>query len=127
MKIKKKTLKLAVVGIISFAILVGSISYFTGKEDPAVAELAQCLTDKGAKMYGAFWCGACHEQKKLFGNTFKYIDYIECDSRGDDPQPELCQIEGISGYPTWKINGQTLTGVRSFEQLAGVAGCEYGI
>lgn len=127
MKIKKKTLKLSIVGIGILVLLIGSVSYLTSKEDPAVAELAQCLTDKGAKMYGAFWCGACAEQKKLFGNTFKYIEYIECDARGDDPQPELCQIEGISGYPTWKINGQTLTGVRSFEQLAGVAGCEYGI
>lgn len=127
MKIKKKTLKFSIVGIGILFLLIGSLSYLTSKEDPAVAELAQCLTDNGAEMYGASWCGACHEQKKLFGNSFKYVEYIECDARGEDPQPERCQIEGISGYPTWKINGQTMTGVRSLEQLASIAGCEYGI
>jgi len=126
MKIKKKTLKIYLIGIISLTIIIGSIYYLNSKEDPEVAELAQCLTDNGAQMYGAFWCGACAEQKKLFGNTFKYIDYIECDSRGDNPQSERCQIEGITGYPTWKISGQTMTGVRGLNQLASVAGCEYG-
>ncbi len=127
MKIKKKTLKFLIVGISILFLLISSLSYLTSKEDPAVAELAQCLTDNGVEMYGAFWCGACNEQKKLFGNTFKYVEYIECDARGEDPQPERCQIEGISGYPTWKINGQTMNGVRNLEQLASIAGCEYEI
>ena len=127
MKIKKKTLKLSLVGIGILVFIIGSISYLTSQEDPEISELAQCLTDSDATMYGAFWCGHCDDQKKLFGNSFKHIDYVECDERGDNPQPERCQIEGIEGYPTWKINGQTMSGVISLNQLSSVAGCEYGI
>jgi glutaredoxin len=127
MKIKKKTLKLSLVGIGILVFIIGSISYLTSQEDPEISELAQCLTNNDATMYGAFWCGHCEDQKKLFGNSFKHIDYVECDERGDNPQPERCQIEGIEGYPTWKINGQTMSGVISLNQLSSVAGCEYGI
>jgi len=127
MKIKKKTLKLSLVSIGILVFIIGSISYLTSQEDPKISELAQCLTENDATMYGAFWCGHCEDQKKLFGNSFKHIDYVECDERGDNPQPERCQIEGIEGYPTWKINGQTMSGVISLNQLSGVAGCEYGI
>lgn len=127
MKIKKKTLKLSLVGIGILVFIIGSISYLTSQEDPEISELAQCLTDSDATMYGAFWCGHCDDQKKLFGNSFKHIDYVECDERGDNPQPERCQIEGIEGYPTWKINGQIMSGVISLNQLSSVAGCEYGI
>lgn len=127
MKIKKKTLKLSLVSISILVILISSVYYLTSQEDPAISELAQCLTDNDATMYGAFWCGHCVDQKKLFGNSFKYIDYIECDERGDNSQPERCQIEGIDGYPTWKINGQTMSGVINLNQLSSVAGCEYGI
>ena len=127
MKIKKKSLKIYLIGIISLVFIMGSISYLTSQEDPAITELAQCLTDKGTTMYGAYWCGHCSDQKKLFGNSFKYIEYIECDSKGNDPQPERCQIEGVAGYPTWKINNQIISGVRSLDQLANLAECEYGI
>ncbi len=127
MKIKKKTLKVSIVCISILILLISSLSYLTSKEEPEITELAKCLTENGAEMYGAFWCGACTEQKKLFSNSFKYIQYIECDARGEYPQPERCQIEGISGYPTWKIDGQTITGLRSLEQLASITGCNYGI
>jgi len=123
MKIKKKNLKIYLIGIFMLIFILGSVSHLSSKENPEISELAQCLTDNGAQMYGTFWCGACTEQKKLFGNTFKYIDYIECDSRGNNPQPERCQIEEITGYPTWKISGKTLTGVRDLNQLASIAGC----
>src|SRR5579885_3423480 len=39
---------------------------------------AKCLTTKQAKMYGAFWCPHCAEQKEMFGSSFKYAPYIEC-------------------------------------------------
>lgn len=44
--------------------------------------LAKCLSDKGVKMYGAFWCGHCQNQKAEFnGNLEKYNIYVECDPR----------------------------------------------
>ena len=33
---------------------------------------AQCLTSKGMKMYGAWWCPHCAEQKESFGYGFHH-------------------------------------------------------
>ncbi len=80
---------------------------------------AQCLTDVGLKMYGTEWCSHCKNQKKLFGNSFTFVDYTDCDkSRG------VCSAEGIQGYPTWKINGQSYPGEQSLDRLASLSGCE---
>lgn len=80
---------------------------------------AQCLTDAGVKMYGTDWCSHCQNQKKLFGKSFDIIDYINCDKN-----KETCLIEGIEGYPTWKLNNESYTGEQSFEALARISGCE---
>ena len=74
-------------------------------------------------MYGAFWCPHCHDQKQLFGKeAFSQINYIECDPKGKNPQPDVCQAEGVKGYPTWKINGQSVSGTQSLEELAQMSG-----
>ena len=74
-------------------------------------------------MYGAFWCSHCHEQKQLFGKeAFKQIDYIECDPKGKNPQPNLCQAAKVASYPTWVINGQSVSGTQSLEKLAQMSG-----
>lgn len=80
---------------------------------------AQCLTDAGVKMYGTEWCSHCQNQKKLFGSSFDLIDYIDCDKN-----KETCLIEGIQGYPTWKLNGESYPGEQSFESLAEISGCK---
>ena len=89
-----------------------------------VDEFAKCLTSNGAVMYGAFWCPHCAKTKKRFGNSFRYIEYIECDPRGDNAQPGLCQENGIRGYPTWIMNDTIrYEGVQSLEDLADYSGC----
>ncbi|QDZ39847.1 vitamin K epoxide reductase family protein [Euhalothece natronophila Z-M001] len=81
--------------------------------------LAEHLTEIGAKNYGAFWCPHCYEQKQLFGETaFDKINYIECDPRGRDPQPETCQEAGVESYPSWEINGEMYRGTQTLEELA---------
>lgn len=85
--------------------------------------LAEHLTEIGAKKYGAFWCPHCYEQKQLFGKTaFDKINYIECDPRGIDPQPEACQEADVKSYPTWEINGNMYRGTQSLERLADLSG-----
>jgi len=125
MKLKKKTIRNSAIALIIIIALSFGANALFFKADPAKVELAQCLTDKDVKMYGAFWCGACADQKKLFGSAFKKIIYIECDERGEDAQLEVCKLEGITSYPTWSINGQKSSGVKSLESLAATAGCEY--
>ena len=61
----------------------------------------------------------CQNQKKLFGKSFKFIDYIDCDR-----DRALCLSNGVEGYPTWKINGESYPGEQSLERLAQLSGCE---
>lgn len=125
MKLKKKTIRNSAITLAIIIALGFTMNAVMFKPDPAKLELAQCLTEKNVNMYGAFWCGACATQKDLFGSAFKAINYIECDERGENPQPDLCQTAGITGYPTWEINGQKSTGVLPLQSLAAATGCEY--
>src|ERR1041385_8352379 len=43
---------------------------------------AQCVSAKGARMYGAWWCPHCADQKELFGFAFQYVNYVECSPPG---------------------------------------------
>jgi thiol-disulfide isomerase/thioredoxin len=91
------------------------------------AQLAQCLTDNGAKFYGAFWCPHCVDQKDMFGKDAKaFVPYYECDPRGENPVPETCKKEAIKGYPTWVFSdGTRRSGAQSLDVLADLAGCEF--
>lgn len=82
------------------------------------AVLAQCLTQKGVSMGGAEWCGHCKNQKEMFGDSFEYIDYHDCDQ-----DKTWCDANGITGYPTWIINGQKYPGEKTLEQLKDLAAC----
>ncbi|MBU2051586.1 hypothetical protein KKH13_00080 [Patescibacteria group bacterium] len=87
-------------------------------------QLAQCLTDKGTKMFGAYWCSHCANQKRTFGNSFSKINYIECSLPDGKTQTEECQQAGIEGYPTWEFSdGSRLDGEVSLETLAQKSGC----
>ncbi len=100
-------------------------SYWNSKQPGKYDEFAKCLTEKGVKFYGAYWCPRCADQKKLFGNSMQYIDYIECAIPGGDKgvQTAICQKEKIESYPTWEINGQKTIGVLQLSYLASVTGC----
>jgi glutaredoxin len=88
----------------------------------SVASLAAYLRKIGARMYGAYWCPHCTEQKELFGSAFRSIDYVECDPGGANARPALCKKANISGYPTWEINGKFYPGTQSLEELANLSG-----
>jgi len=80
---------------------------------------AQCLTEKGVKMYGTEWCSHCKNQKEAFGNSFQFVDYIDCDrDKGE------CLKAGVRGYPTWVIDGENYPGEQQLERLSLLTGCE---
>lgn len=92
-------------------------------QDKAWVEgLAKALSEKGMVLYGAYWCGHCNNQKKLFGDAVKYIDYVECDPSGENSNTEECSANDIEGYPTWVYQGQKYAGERSLEKLAQIIG-----
>lgn len=95
----------------------------TTNSAPANIALAEHLTNVNGKMYGAFWCGACRSQKQLFGQeAVAELNYIECDPKGQNPQPNLCQAAGIQSYPTWEVDGKLYQGVQQLESLAQLSG-----
>ncbi len=84
---------------------------------------AQCLTDKGAVMYGLFWCPHCEEQKELFGASFRNVQYVECGTPDHKEQP-LCSEKGLKDFPTWQFaDGERLAGGLSLQELAAKTGC----
>ncbi len=82
---------------------------------------AKCLTEKGAVMYGAYWCPHCQNQKKMFGDAVKFIRYVECTK-----EPKLCTKNNIQAFPTWILPGDIrLVGTQELETLAKFSGCTF--
>lgn len=49
----------------------------------------------------------------------QYITYVECDPKGWEAQPLICNTKGVNGYPTWLFTDKTeLGGERPLEDLA---------
>lgn len=96
----------------------------TTSSGPSEIALARHLTEIGAKMYGAYWCPHCHDQKQLFGKeAFAQATYVECAPDGLNSQTALCRSHSeITGFPTWEINGQFYPGTRSLNELADLSG-----
>lgn len=116
----KKIITLSLLAISSLFLLSACFE----KQDGKYKDLAMCLTEKGVKMYGAFWCSHCGNQKKMFGDDVKYITYIECDARGKDADPEACKTAGVESYPTWTFPGQEpIIGEVALSKLAERANC----
>ncbi len=84
---------------------------------------AQCLSDAGAKFYGAYWCPHCQAQKKLLQNSTK-IPYVECSTPNGQAQTQICIDEKIDGYPTWKFaDGSLGEGEQTLQELSEKTNC----
>ena len=92
----------------------------------AYVSFAQCLTNSGTKMYGAYWCPHCARQKELFGpKSFAEINYTECDPRGAKADPKSCIDHDVKSYPTWIFaDGNRHSGEMTFEELSAASKCK---
>ncbi len=82
-------------------------------------EFAKCLRDKGATMYGAYWCSHCQNEKKAFGDSFRFIPYVECTQ-----ETQRCIAADINGYPTWTFpDGRKFEGEQGIQRLSQESGC----
>lgn len=121
---KTQAIRIGIFALIIVAIIV-VMSLVVGSTDTSTKydTFAQCIKDKGAKFYGAFWCPHCQTQKKEFGGSSKYLPYIEC-SNPDQTQNAICTAAKIESYPTWEFaDGTRATGEQSMEALAAKTGC----
>ena len=81
---------------------------------------AQCLASKNLTMYGAVWCSHCKSEKANFGDSFKYVPYVECTEN-----PDLCLKNGVESYPTWiDENGVKYVGEQGLEKLSEISSCQ---
>jgi len=124
MKISSSTLIFVFAGLVMIGVIAFAV-FKPGVPPGLYDSFAQCITDTGAKMYGTYWCGHCNNQKEAFGDSFEYIDYVECAYLDREGQTPECSEAGITGYPTWVFgNGQRAEGEVKIEDLAKVTGCE---
>ena len=87
--------------------------------------LAKTLNTMDAKMYGAYWCSHCFDQKEVFGKQVfnkdeasKFnIEYVECAKDGSNSQTKLCKSKEVPGYPTWEIKGKLYPGEQELDEL----------
>ena len=85
---------------------------------------AQCLAAKQTKMYGAFWCPHCADQKALFASSFQFVPYVECGIPGSRKENETCLEAGIKRFPTWEFQGgERREEVMGLEALSEKTGC----
>lgn len=115
---------LTIIVLIAFGIAAGFF-IFQSKNLSSVDldKFAQCLSEKGAVMYGAYWCPHCQNEKDAFGDSFRYVRYVECTEK-----PQECLAQGIKGYPAWVFSdGRKLEGEQGIENLSRESGCSLEI
>ena len=93
------------------------------KELNAAIQLAKHLTAKNIILYNAYWCPHCHDQKEMFGKeAASNLSLVECAVDGKNNKAELCKNKGIVGYPSWEINGDIQSGIKTLEELSELSG-----
>ncbi len=100
--------------------------------ESALNGFAQCLADKKITMYGASWCPHCQNEKRAFGDAFRFVPYVECAA-----DPDRCLKAGVKSFPTWIFpdppaatssgvvgqGGKNLVGEQGIERLSRESGC----
>lgn len=122
-KNNKTIISWSIVGIL---IVIASIFIVKGSNTPGKYDgFAQCLKDKGAVFYGAFWCPHCRAQKNQFGKSSDLLPYVECSTPDGNSQLAVCTEKKIESYPTWIFkDGSIESGELTFEKLAEKTSCE---
>src|SRR3954447_23278247 len=83
----RKILRVVLI-IAAFAVVI-----FLGlrKRGTRLDAFAKCLSTKQVKMYGAYWCPHCAEQKEMFSSSFRYVSYVECGLPGSRDESQACK------------------------------------
>jgi hypothetical protein len=90
----------------------------TTRSTSRALSIAAQLQALDARLYGAYWCGHCYDQKQALGReAMSRIPYIECSREGRDAQVQLCKDKNIPGYPTWEIRGALFPGEQALDEL----------
>ncbi len=116
--------RLARVALLSLLVMLASSTVASSGDESRMDAFAKCLTANKATMYGSFWCSHCDDQKKLFGKSFRYVNYMECSVPGSRQLSVACQFAQIRNTPTWiYADGERREGMQTLQQLSIKTGC----
>jgi hypothetical protein len=125
-----KTRNTAIIVVITVVVIGFAFAVFRPQAGPAngaLDDFAKCLAAKGATMYGAYWCPHCQNEKAAFGDSFHYVNYVECTQ-----ETQKCEAAGIQGFPTWVFpdastgsaqGGRRFEGEQGLKKLSEESGC----
>ena len=127
-KAKSKSKSLAAPKIVSVVLIIVAFAavIYLGlrKRGSRLDAFAQCLAAKQAKMYGAYWCPHCADQKEMFESSFQYVPYVECGVPGSREEAQVCKDAGIKHFPTWQFaDGESREGTQPLPSLGAKTGC----
>jgi len=111
-----------IIGILAFAVVAAAAIFFfsPGKYD----DFAKCLSGKDVKMYGAFWCTHCKDQKEMFGKSWQYVNYVECSAPDGNSVLDVCKAANVTSYPTWVFDAESRhSGPLTLEEISDKSGC----
>ena len=81
-------------------------------------KVGKCLADKKTILYCNSISLNCLRQKRILGEIFKYVSYVDCS--------ENFEVKECEKLPAWKINDKFYYGVYDLKRLAEFTGCEVG-
>lgn len=115
--LRKNLFILSIVGVV---LISAAYLYIWQSQLPGIYDdFAQCLNENDFIMAGTDWCSTCITQKSLFGKSFEFVNYKNCDTDKD-----WCDSNGISRYPTWVLpDGGKRSGVMELQTLSQLSGC----
>jgi hypothetical protein len=119
-------LRKIIIGVVIVAAFGAAYYFGYQKRAHRYDAFAKCLTQKNVKMYGAYWCPHCAEQKKMFDASFQYVPYVECGVPGNTAKmQDVCTDAGIKHFPTWQFPpvGERVEGEIPLEDLSLRTGC----
>ncbi|MGO8793486.1 MAG: hypothetical protein ACLQLC_01580 [Candidatus Sulfotelmatobacter sp.] len=117
----RKNLQWAAIIVVAIAAYGGWWYYANHRYD----DFAKCLSSKQVKMYGAYWCPHCAEQKEEFGRSFRYVNYVECAIKDSRELAAACKAANVQHFPSWQFGlGQPLVeGKFPLQELSDKTGC----
>ncbi|GMI57620.1 hypothetical protein ScalyP_jg10906 [Parmales sp. scaly parma] len=100
----------------------------TNKSSKQAEKIGDQLTKLNSRMFGAYWCSHCFEQKQTLGKqAMAKIPYLECAKDGKDSEWRVCKDLKLPGYPCWEINGNIYPGEQSLDELQEIINIENGM
>lgn len=115
-----------ILGVAAIVAIGGGVWLYRASNAPTPLDgFAVCLKEKGATMYGTYWCPYCKKQKEKFGRAERQLKYVECAMPGNPrSQAPVCREAGVTSYPTWTFaDGSRTAGVQELSDLAEKTGC----